>query len=149
MSLGMSLCTHCERVGSARPDREPVLVGEILAGTAGVLDHAVRAARSATRARAVQAPRGTVCRTCGAAAEWHRTVRGRWLMVEPGSWPADSVPAGQRWHITDNGTVVALSAASVSGRCRISHFDVCSRAPAPTGSPLLLGLWRKNVQRGA
>lgn len=70
-------------------------------------------------------------------------------MIEPGFWPSASVPAGKRWHITENGTAVSLSATSVSGNCRISHFDVCSRAPAPLGSPLLLELWRKHAPRGA
>lgn len=145
----MSLCSRCEWEGAARPDREPVLVGEILAGPSGPLARASDDGRAAMPVRAVQAPGGTICRICGGAAEWYRTVRGRWLMIEPGSWPSGSVPAGKRWHITDSGTAVSLSATSVSGSCRICHFDVCSRVPAPMGSPLLLDLWRKNAQRGA
>ncbi|MGW6686556.1 DUF6083 domain-containing protein [Streptomyces sp. NPDC054961] len=173
-SLGLSLCTGCERAGVGHPDREPVLVGEVLAGTAEALARAARTAGSATLVRAVRSvssvrsvrsgssvhsarsdapagsvrdPRRTVCRTCGGEAEWHRTVRGRWLMIEPGAWPVGSVPAGKRWHIAADGTAVTLGAPAPSDRCRISHFDVCPLGPAPTGSPVLLALWSRNAQR--
>nr|WSX50946.1 DUF6083 domain-containing protein [Streptomyces sp. NBC_00974] len=158
----MSLCAGCERAGIGHPDREPVLVGEVLAGTAEVLARAARAAGSATLVRAavrsvrsdapsgsVRDPRRTVCRTCGGEAEWHRTERGRWLMIEPGAWPVGCVPAGKRWHIAADGTAVTLGAPAPSDRCRISHFDVCPLGPAPTGSPVLLALWRRNAQRVA
>ncbi|MBT2472957.1 hypothetical protein J7E97_35195 [Streptomyces sp. ISL-66] len=179
-SLGLSLCAACERAGVGHPDREPVLVGEVLAGTAEALARAARAAGSTTLVRvagrsdrsggadhsvrsvrtvradrsdapsgAVRDPRRTVCRTCGGDAEWHRTVLGRWLMIEPGAWPVGCVPAGKRWHIAADGTAVTLAAPAPYDRCRISHFDVCPLAPAPTGSPVLLALWRRNAQRVA
>ncbi|MET9465368.1 DUF6083 domain-containing protein [Streptomyces sp. NPDC006544] len=165
-SIALSLCAGCERAGVGHPDREPVLVGEVLAGTAEALARAARAAGSATLVRAdvrsvisvrsarsdapagsVRDPRRTVCRTCGGEAEWHRTVRGRWLMIEPGAWPVRSVPAGKRWHIAADGAAVTLGAPAPSDRCRISHFDVCPLGPAPTGSAVLLALWRRNAQR--
>ncbi|MFE5830440.1 hypothetical protein ACFQ67_09445 [Streptomyces sp. NPDC056488] len=37
-SLGMALCSACERTGADRPAREPVLVGDILAGLADALE---------------------------------------------------------------------------------------------------------------
>ncbi|MET9930071.1 MULTISPECIES: hypothetical protein [unclassified Streptomyces] len=49
-SLGMVLCPECERTGTDRPAREPVLVGDILAGLAGALvpaDASILAAASA------------------------------------------------------------------------------------------------------
>ncbi|CAM5507452.1 hypothetical protein SAVIM338S_03722 [Streptomyces avidinii] len=174
--LELSLCAACEREGVGHPDREPVLVGEVLAATAEALALALaaRAAGSTTLVRVavgsarsapavsslssvppvapdgpVRDPRRTVCRTCGSDAEWHRTVLGRWLMIEPGAWPVGSVPAGKRWHIAADGTAVTLGAPAPSDRCRISHFDVCPLAPAPTGSPVLLALWRRNAQRVA
>lgn len=155
-SLDLSLCAACELAGVGHPDREPVLVGEVLAGTAEALARAadrpawsVPSVRPEAPAGAVRDPRRTVCRTCGSEAEWRRTVRGRWLMIEPGAWPVGSVPAGKRWHIAADGTAVTLGAPAPSDRCRISHFDVCPLAPAPTGSPVLLALWRRNAQRVA
>ncbi|MGW4722732.1 hypothetical protein [Streptomyces sp. NPDC004291] len=35
-SLGMALCPECERTGAERPAREPVLVGDVLAGLDGL-----------------------------------------------------------------------------------------------------------------
>ena len=35
---------------------------------------------------------GTSCAKCGGAAEWHRTVRGRWILIEPGDRPVGSPP---------------------------------------------------------
>ncbi|MFE9562679.1 hypothetical protein ACFYM0_16415 [Streptomyces sp. NPDC006487] len=46
-SLAMALCTVCERAGTSQPEREPVLVGEVLAGVADALARAGRAAASA------------------------------------------------------------------------------------------------------
>ncbi|MFC8490230.1 hypothetical protein ACFUJU_05385 [Streptomyces sp. NPDC057235] len=36
-SLGMALCSACERAGADQPAREPVLVGDVLAGLADAL----------------------------------------------------------------------------------------------------------------
>ncbi|MET9851385.1 hypothetical protein ABZY57_00245 [Streptomyces sp. NPDC006450] len=36
----MALCTVCERAGTHHPEREPVLVGEVLAGAADALARA-------------------------------------------------------------------------------------------------------------
>lgn len=47
-SLAMALCTVCERAGAYRPEREPVLLGEVLAGAADAL---ARAGRTAAPAR--------------------------------------------------------------------------------------------------
>lgn len=44
----MALCAVCERAGTHHPEREPVLVGEVLAGAAGVL---ARAGHTAAPAR--------------------------------------------------------------------------------------------------
>ncbi|MFJ9338102.1 DUF6083 domain-containing protein [Streptomyces sp. NPDC101733] len=66
------------------------------------------------------------CRSCGEAAHWHRTVRGKWILMEPGDVPVHTVPAGQRWRIAPDGTAVNLGAASPTDTCRISHFYVCA-----------------------
>ncbi|MFD6885922.1 hypothetical protein [Streptomyces sp. NPDC059957] len=39
-SLAMALCTVCERAEAHHPEREPVLVGEVLADAADALAHA-------------------------------------------------------------------------------------------------------------
>ncbi|MFJ8012896.1 DUF6083 domain-containing protein [Streptomyces sp. NPDC096339] len=74
---------------------------------------------------AAQEGRPAVCRLCGEAAYWHRTVRGKWLLVQPGERPGHLVPAGRRWRIAGDGTAVNLGAALPSDTCRVSHFDVC------------------------
>lgn len=56
-SLGMALCPECERTGTDRPAREPVLVGDVLAGLAGALTRADAPTLPAQRRRHVrQAP---------------------------------------------------------------------------------------------
>ncbi|WP_159026474.1 DUF6083 domain-containing protein [Streptomyces vietnamensis] len=219
----MALCAECERAGAAHPVREPVLVGDVLAGLADLMaqpmaralgavpdatcavgavpdgTRAVNAVPDGTRAvsavpdgtravsavpdatcavsagsdaaRAVSAvpqqrvpapaARGTaapaapgkpspaVCDRCGARAEWHRTVRGRWVMIEPGELTARLVPAGRRWRVAGDGTTVNLGSAVPSDTCRVSHFDVCPARPAPADSPLLLALWRSHARRTA
>nr|WSY53475.1 DUF6083 domain-containing protein [Streptomyces sp. NBC_00886] len=140
----MTLCTTCEQAGSGHPSREPVLVGDVLAATADALFHA------ADTVTAVPDPRvsgATTCDACGGEAEWHRTPRGRWTMIEPGDWSTGPIPVGRRWRIAGDGTAVNLGAASPSDTCRISHFDVCPSRPAPTDSPVLVALWRRNAQR--
>lgn len=47
-SLEMALCAVCERAGTCHPEREPVLVGEVLAGAADAL---ARTGGTATQAR--------------------------------------------------------------------------------------------------
>ncbi|MGW4705357.1 hypothetical protein [Streptomyces sp. NPDC004285] len=87
-SLRMSLCAECERAGAAHPVREPVLVGDVLAGLAAVVplpracpggpvpdtERAVSAVPQqrtpSTEARGAPA----VCDRCGADADWHRTA---------------------------------------------------------------------------
>lgn len=71
------------------------------------------------------AGRPATCRDCGEAAYWHRTVRGKWILMEPGPRPVHTVPAGQRWRVAGDGTAVNLGSASPTDTCRISHFSVC------------------------
>ncbi|MEV7674272.1 hypothetical protein ACWDNT_08910 [Streptomyces sp. NPDC000963] len=53
----MALCPECERTGTDRPAREPVLVGDVLAGLAGALTRADAPTLPAQRRRHVrQAP---------------------------------------------------------------------------------------------
>ncbi|ALO09731.1 hypothetical protein AQF52_4137 [Streptomyces venezuelae] len=145
-SLGMALCGSCERAGSEHPAREPVLVGDVLAGMTEAVTHAARSGRAVPDARR---PSTATCGACGAGAEWHRTVRGRWVMIEPGELPARVVPAGSRWRVAGDGTAVNLGSAVPSDTCRVSHFDVCPGRPAPIGSPVLLALWRGHARRAA
>ncbi|WP_225801183.1 DUF6083 domain-containing protein [Streptomyces sp. NK15101] len=192
-SLGMALCAECERAGAAHPGRDPVPVGEILAGLADVVNQDARVV--AQRARPGSAVRGAAgpgsavrdllgsgsavrdgagaghavrdvagpgsgasderapvlaaCDRCGARTEWHRTVRGRWIMIEPGELTARLVPVGRRWRVGGDGTAVNLGAAAPSDRCRVSHFDVCPSRPAPADSPVMLALWRSHARRTA
>jgi hypothetical protein len=96
--------------------------------------------------RAAGADGDTRCDRCGAVTEWHRTLRGRWIMIEPGARPTGSIPAGKRWRIAGDGTAVNLGAASPTDTCRISHFDICPAKPAPVDSPTLLALWWRNTR---
>ncbi|MCZ0980409.1 DUF6083 domain-containing protein [Streptomyces diastatochromogenes] len=76
------------------------------------------------------APSLTTCDRCGARAEWRRTVRGRWVLLETGELAAGLVPAGRRWRVAGDGTVVNLGSAVPSDTCRVTHFDVCPARPA-------------------
>ncbi|GJF30944.1 hypothetical protein KNE206_36440 [Kitasatospora sp. NE20-6] len=101
-----------------------------------VLDGAMEQVRAAAAGRrpaegdAVQG-RPTVCRACGAAARLHRTVHGRWMLVEPGQHPTLLVPPGHRWRVAGDGTVVNLRDAVPSDHCRLGHRDVCPAGPVP------------------
>ncbi len=134
------------------PSRDPVKLSDTLPT---VLDVIARAARTATPVPDPKAPKPpkpgarTGCTWCGGAAAWHRTVRGRWILMEAGVWPLPAIPAGKRWRIAGDGTAVNLGSAVPSDTCRISHFDICPARPAPTGSATLLMLWRRNSRRGA
>ncbi|WP_242427809.1 DUF6083 domain-containing protein [Streptomyces sp. Root431] len=143
-NLGMALCGTCERAGSDRPVREPVLVGDVLAGMTAAVTIAARTGRAVPDPRR---PSTGTCDGCGAGAAWHRTLRGRWVLMEPGELAARVVPAGRRWRIAGDGTAVALGSAVPSDTCRISHFDVCPARPAPADSPTLLALWRGHARR--
>ncbi|MFB6623500.1 DUF6083 domain-containing protein [Streptomyces sp. NPDC056374] len=171
----MVLCTPCEGAGAAHPARDPVLVGDVLAGLVDAVSFAARgggvvrdlrlgeAIRDVRRAAvgvpeprsggtAPAVPRATgpaasACRRCGAQAAWHRTVRGRWIMIEPGELATSAVPAGSRWRIAGDGTAVNLGSAVPSDTCRVSHFDVCAAGPEPVGSLVLLALWRGHARR--
>ncbi|MDX2562356.1 DUF6083 domain-containing protein [Streptomyces sp. TX20-6-3] len=176
-SLGMVLCPQCEGAGAAHPVRDPVLVGDVLAGLVDTASFAVRgggvvrdvpfgeAIRDVRRAAVgvpeprsggsapsvprAAGPAGSVCRRCGGRGAWYRTVRGRWIMIEPGEPATAAVPAGSRWRIAGDGTAVNLGSAVPSDTCRVSHFDVCAASPEPVGSPVLLALWRRHARRTA
>ncbi|MCX5194729.1 DUF6083 domain-containing protein [Streptomyces sp. NBC_00249] len=105
-------------------DGGPFLLAKVLADT---LVATIGRPRTAGTPPATPAePRPATCRDCGGAAYWHRTVRGKWLLVEPGAFPVHTVPAGQRWRIAPDGTAVNLGAGSPTDTCRISHFYVCA-----------------------
>ncbi|MFD4319734.1 DUF6083 domain-containing protein [Streptomyces sp. NPDC058548] len=171
----MVLCPRCEGAGAAHPVRDPVLVGDVLAGLVDAASVAVRgggvvrdvrfgeAIRDVRRAAVgvpeprsggsvpslprAAGPAASVCRRCGGRGAWYRTVRGRWIMIEPGEPATAAVPAGSRWRIAGDGTAVNLGSAVPSDTCRVSHFDVCAASPEPVGSPVLLALWRSHARR--
>ncbi|MFD3512542.1 DUF6083 domain-containing protein [Streptomyces sp. NPDC058657] len=126
--LGRSVCTACER---GHGGHEPVLLAEVLASTAIELGSAARQLRAVPDPRS---PAGTACKRCGASAEWHRTVRGKWILIEPGERAVGSVPAGKRWRIAGDGTAVNLGSAIPADTCRISHFDLCPARSSPSAS---------------
>ncbi|WP_435975013.1 DUF6083 domain-containing protein [Streptomyces sp. Qhu_M48] len=121
--------------GGGREARSGSVVPE--AWGAGVVPGPARSATAATAA----------CARCGARAAWHRTVHGRWILIEPGELTAGAVPAGSRWRVAGDGTAVNLGSAVPSDTCRVSHFDVCAAGPAPVGAPVLLALWRGHARR--
>jgi hypothetical protein len=86
------------------------------------------------------------CKDCGAECAWHRTERGRWLLLEPGGYPTDKVPPGKRWRVAGDGTAVNLGSANPTDECRITHFDVCPAKSAPDDGSLLLAIWRQRRQ---
>ncbi|MFC9325857.1 DUF6083 domain-containing protein [Kitasatospora sp. NPDC057015] len=165
-----------DRPGGGRPDhdREPVPLAEALVGAFEEVARTARAGRLLPAQRAAAGGGGASdsggasgrdgtsgegtsdgspanafagCLRCGARARWHRTLRGRWVLLEPGDWPTGAVPVGKRWRITADGTAVALGVADPSGTCRISHFDACPEEPAPYDSSVLLGLWHQHAGR--
>ncbi|MFF3839676.1 DUF6083 domain-containing protein [Streptomyces sp. NPDC001930] len=185
-SLGMVLCPQCEGADAAHPARDPVLVGDVLAGLVDAASFAVRGGGVVRDARFGQAirdvrraavgvpeprsggsaglpdprvggsaphvpravgPATSACRRCGGQGAWHRTVKGRWIMIEPGELVTTAVPAGSRWRVAGDGTAVNLGSAVPSDTCRVSHFDVCAAGPEPVGSLVLLALWRGHARR--
>lgn len=141
-SLGVTLCAACAQATAGHPERPPVRLADVLAVT---VDTLVFAHGSDTPVPDPRGAGGTACRACGSPSSWHRTVRGRWMLVEPGDWPARHVPTGKRWRIAGDGTAVNLGASSPTDSCRISHFDVCPSRPAPADSAFLLALWRRHT----
>ena len=83
------------------------------------------------------------CKECGGQGSWHRTLNGKWLIMEPGMYPLPKIPRGKRWRIAGDGTAVNLRSSSPTDECRITHFDVCPCKPAPTDAPLLLAVWKQ------
>jgi hypothetical protein len=90
----------------------------------------------------------TLCDDCGVACSWHRTERGRWLLLEPGGYPTGKVPPGKRWRVAGDGTAVNLGWANPTDECRITHLDVCPAGPAPDDGTLLLAIWRQRRRSG-
>ncbi|WP_370012525.1 DUF6083 domain-containing protein [Nocardia cyriacigeorgica] len=84
----------------------------------------------------------TFCKYCDMEALWHRTLNGRWILLECGAYPTFQVPPGRRWRVAGDGTAVNLGGANPTDECRITHFDVCPARRAPEDSPLLLAVWR-------
>ncbi|WP_370414239.1 DUF6083 domain-containing protein [Streptomyces fradiae] len=115
---------------------DPVRLGDVLAGMATPGGGGIPAQPGAG---------GTTCNRCGARADWHRTIRDKWILIELGEWPVGAVPPGKRWRVAGEGTAVNLGRAQPSDTCRICHFDVCPSQPAPVGSPALLAQWQKNA----
>ncbi|MFE2910088.1 DUF6083 domain-containing protein [Kitasatospora indigofera] len=165
-AVGGTRCTGCAPVAADPSDREPVTLGEALAGAFAEVARSVPAAPllpaqrtggpSAAGAHAAARPgsapgpgadagAGAGCRRCGARAIWHLTVRGRWILMEPGEWPTGAVPVGKRWRITADGIAVNLGASGRPDTCRISHFDTCAEEPAPYESSVMLGLWHQHA----
>ncbi|MCX5211615.1 DUF6083 domain-containing protein [Kitasatospora sp. NBC_00240] len=159
-AVGGTRCTGCAPAAADPTDREPVTLGEALAGAfaevarsvpAAPLLPAQRTGPAAAEAHAEAgldpgAEAGATCRRCGARAVWHLTVRGRWILMEPGEWPTGAVPVGKRWRITADGIAVNLGASGRTDTCRISHFDTCSEEPAPYESSVMLGLWHQHAR---
>lgn len=131
-------CDACWDDAVHFPDREPQRLD-----LAPVLEQ-LRAARVADPKEGS----ATTCKDCDASCSWHRTERGRWLLLEPGDYPTDKIPPGKRWRVAGDGTAVNLGSASPTDECRITHFDVCPAKPAPEDSSLLLALWRQRRRTG-
>ncbi|MFE9425185.1 DUF6083 domain-containing protein [Kitasatospora sp. NPDC006697] len=127
------LCGLCVvRVPAAgREVREPVPVREAVLAVERFL---------ANRGRALAVGYESVgrCRRCRSEATWHLTERGRWIMLDPGEHPVDSVPRTRRWQLDRLGTVVHPPETGSEARCRVVHWDVCPGLPAPRDPYLAL-----------
>ncbi|WP_330329035.1 DUF6083 domain-containing protein [Streptomyces sp. NBC_00536] len=107
-------------------DGGPFLLAKVLADTlVTTIGRQRRPEAGGAPGAGAGAARPATCRDCGQAAYWHRTVRGKWILIEPGTRPTHTVPAGQRWRVAPDGSAVNLGAASPTDTCRISHFAVC------------------------
>ncbi|MBT2478011.1 DUF6083 domain-containing protein [Streptomyces sp. ISL-94] len=112
------------------PDNGPFLLAKVLA------DALVTIGRQRQQPPEPDAREGrpAVCRRCGEAAYWHQTVRGKWILIQPGESPCHLIPAGKRWRIAADGTAVNLGASTPADTCRVSHFDVCGQTGFPAGA---------------
>ncbi|MFE9250475.1 DUF6083 domain-containing protein [Streptomyces sp. NPDC007088] len=70
------------------------------------------------------------CGLCGAPAEWRRTARGRWVLLEPGERPCALVPPGSRWRIVADGTAVGVTGGPSWRPCRAAHREQCPAGTA-------------------
>ncbi|MCY0948601.1 DUF6083 domain-containing protein [Streptomyces sp. H27-S2] len=126
----MNTNTH-ERDRVRRSENGPFLLAQVLADTLVTIGR--------QRQPDAREGRQAVCRRCGEAAYWHRTVHGRWILIQPGEAPCHLVPEGKRWRIAGDGTALNLGRAIPSDTCRVSHFDVCAQAVAsPAGAATAL-----------
>ncbi|MEU2116593.1 DUF6083 domain-containing protein [Streptomyces sp. NPDC016459] len=169
----MALCPGCDGARAAAATRDPVLVGDVLAGLIDAAAFAVRPGHAVPEARSgafaprsrplghVPEPRSEglgpdtagaalgECAWCGARVEWRPTALGHWLMIEPGALRAGVVPEDSRRRVADDGTVGDPGAVLPSDTCRVAHADVCGAHPEPVGFPVLSALWRGHVRRSA
>lgn len=114
-TLRITVCERCERTGGTAPGPDPVSLGELLPDVLSLLGSLPQQ----------PAPGRGRCRRCGTPAEWWRTARGRWVLLEPGERSSASVPAGSRWRVTADGTAVRLTGDAVGRVCRVTHWGVC------------------------
>jgi len=111
-SLRMTLCAECERAGAAHPVREPVLVGDVLAGLADVVARPTTGAGGADTSRAVSAvsalsadPSRAVSAVSAVPQRWTPSAAAREKEASAAceaSSPAgcDRCGAGAEWHRT-------------------------------------------------
>lgn len=154
----MTVCERCERVGGVSPGPDPVPLAEVLPQVLSALRPAASVGRAAVAgggaggaarppAGSGQAPSRAArrlaaipdqgrpdapvfgrCGLCGAPAEWRRTARGRWVLLEPGERPCALVPPGSRWRIAADGTAVGVTGGPSWRPCRAAHHELCPGA---------------------
>ena len=131
--LGTLACDKCWQNACQEPEPEdgpaPPPIGEVLQALAD--GHAPEDPRD---------PGHSVCRQCGAKAQWHPTINGKSVLIEPGTFPTDRVPRGKRWVIMGDGTARNLGQANPSDRCRITHWLACPYGENPAVAARLLPL---------
>lgn len=132
-------CDDCWDKANQFPEREPETPDVEL-----VVDQ-LRVAPSVDPREGSASP----CKYCDREYAWHRTLNGRWLMLEPGGYPTSKVPPGKRWRVAGDGTAVNLGGANPTDECRITHFDVCPTRRAPEDGTFLLSVWRANRREWA
>jgi len=91
-------------------------------------------------------PAGTPCSRCGGLLVWFRTIKGKWVALDPGRIPATKLPAEDQWYAKD-GVAHRPRQGQALSMARFRHALVCGREPAPDQWSPLFNIWASNTPR--